>query len=353
MRHPPDCRLAIATGTRAVSWFDALRRPSPAGGLYRHNLPEGSSKRPILATFGGRIACCGQGLGRHPQALYALTSLLRYLVPDGRNASCGRMTGSNSSNRFGRRAFRPARSPAFWAGSPATPSSAKCTAWDLPAAPARPAANARVFPSRRKSPCACTRRSRRWWRRLPSSSTTEISRPCSRSTTACAAGRSAIPPRTNSISAAASPRPDRPIARRMRARPISRSHSAATRGAWQADPARGTAKARARMSAIYDFAAKSLDGRDVPLADYRGQVLLIVNTASKCGFTPQYAGLEALHEKLHGEGFSVLGFPCNQFGHQEPGSASEIGAFCTKNYGVSFPMFEKIDVNGANAHPLF
>ena len=89
------------------------------------------------------------------------------------------------------------------------------------------------------------------------------------------------------------------------------------------------------------------------LADYRGQVLLIVNTASKCGFTPQYAGLEALHEKLRGRGFSVLGFPCNQFGQQEPGSASEIGAFCTKNYGVSFPMFEKIDVNGANAHPLY
>jgi glutathione peroxidase len=107
------------------------------------------------------------------------------------------------------------------------------------------------------------------------------------------------------------------------------------------------------MTAIFDYSAKTLEGQDVPLADYRGQVLLIVNTASKCGFTPQYAGLETLYEKLHPKGLTVLGFPCNQFGRQEPGSESEIGAFCMKNYGVSFPMFAKIDVNGDAAHPLW
>ena len=107
------------------------------------------------------------------------------------------------------------------------------------------------------------------------------------------------------------------------------------------------------MTAIFDYSAKTLDGKDVPLAEYRGQVLLIVNTASKCGFTPQYAGLEALYEKLHPKGLTVLGFPCNQFGQQEPGSESEIGAFCMKNYGVSFPMFAKVDVNGEAAHPLW
>ncbi|MBV8801322.1 MAG: glutathione peroxidase [Alphaproteobacteria bacterium] len=94
-------------------------------------------------------------------------------------------------------------------------------------------------------------------------------------------------------------------------------------------------------------------GKDINLSEYQGQVLLIVNTASKCGFTPQYAGLEALHRALHPRGFSVLGFPCNQFGGQEPGSAGEIGAFCERNYGISFPLFEKIDVNGPNAHPLY
>ena len=104
---------------------------------------------------------------------------------------------------------------------------------------------------------------------------------------------------------------------------------------------------------VYDFSAKRLDGHEESLATYRGQVLLIVNTASACGFTPQYAGLEALYEKLHGEGLTILGFPCNQFGAQEPGSAAEIGAFCEKNYGVTFPMFSKIEVNGANAHPLY
>jgi glutathione peroxidase len=107
------------------------------------------------------------------------------------------------------------------------------------------------------------------------------------------------------------------------------------------------------MTSIYDFTAKTLDGGDVPLADYRGKVLLIVNTASKCGFTPQYEGLEALYRAHAKDGLVVLGFPCNQFGGQEPGGADEIGAFCQKNYGVSFPMFEKIEVNGAGAHPLY
>jgi glutathione peroxidase len=107
------------------------------------------------------------------------------------------------------------------------------------------------------------------------------------------------------------------------------------------------------MAIIYDFSAKTLDGNEKSFADYRGQVLLIVNTASRCGFTPQYEGLEELHRKFHSQRFSVLGFPCNQFGAQEPGDESEIVRFCTQNYGVSFPMFAKIDVNGKHAHPLF
>ena len=107
------------------------------------------------------------------------------------------------------------------------------------------------------------------------------------------------------------------------------------------------------MTSIYDFTAKTLGGNDVSLADYKGQVLLVVNTASKCGFTPQYEGLEKLYENLHPKGLTVLGFPCNQFGAQEPGSADEIGQFCQVNYGVSFPMFAKIDVNGPDAHPLY
>ena len=107
------------------------------------------------------------------------------------------------------------------------------------------------------------------------------------------------------------------------------------------------------MTSIYDFTAETLAGKEQSLADYRGQVLLIVNTASKCGFTPQYEGLEKLHEALHAKGLTVLGFPCNQFGAQEPGGADEIGAFCQVNYGVSFPMFAKIDVNGPGAHPLY
>ena len=104
---------------------------------------------------------------------------------------------------------------------------------------------------------------------------------------------------------------------------------------------------------VYDYSAQRLDGHEENLSEYRGQVLLIVNTASQCGFTPQYAGLESLYEKLHGDGFTILGFPCNQFGAQEPGSEAEIGQFCLKNYGVTFPMFAKIEVNGENAHPLY
>ncbi len=107
------------------------------------------------------------------------------------------------------------------------------------------------------------------------------------------------------------------------------------------------------MSGLYDFAIRRLDGSETSLADWRGKVLLIVNTASQCGFTPQYAGLEALYKQYKDRGFAVLGFPCNQFGAQEPGTANEIGAFCEKNYGVSFPMFDKVEVNGPHAHPLF
>ena len=107
------------------------------------------------------------------------------------------------------------------------------------------------------------------------------------------------------------------------------------------------------MPQISDFQAQSIDGQTVSLADLQGRVLLIVNTASACGFTPQFAGLEALHQSHGAKGLTVLGFPCNQFGGQDPGSDEEIGAFCQKNYGVSFPMMAKINVNGANAHPLF
>ena len=107
------------------------------------------------------------------------------------------------------------------------------------------------------------------------------------------------------------------------------------------------------MTSVYDFEANLIDGKPVKLSTFKGKVLLIVNTASKCGFTPQFAGLEALHEKYAGKGLTVLGFPSNQFGGQDPGTNEEIGAFCTKNYGVSFPMMEKIDVNGSNAAPLY
>jgi glutathione peroxidase len=106
-------------------------------------------------------------------------------------------------------------------------------------------------------------------------------------------------------------------------------------------------------TSIYTFSARSLGGETISLERYRGRPMLIVNTASECGFTPQYAGLQKLHEQYAARGLEVLGFPCNQFGKQEPGSAEQIGSFCEKNYGVSFQMFDKIDVNGANAHPLF
>jgi glutathione peroxidase len=107
------------------------------------------------------------------------------------------------------------------------------------------------------------------------------------------------------------------------------------------------------MSDLYAFSARTLAGQPVELSQYRGQVLLIVNTASECGFTPQYEGLQKLHTQFAQRGLQVLGFPCNQFGHQEPGSSASIGEFCESKYGVSFPMFEKIDVNGEQAHPLY
>lgn len=107
------------------------------------------------------------------------------------------------------------------------------------------------------------------------------------------------------------------------------------------------------MSNIYDFQALSIDGKQVPLSKYRGQPMLIVNTASACGFTPQFAGLEQLHQTYGERGLVVLGFPCNQFGNQDPGSDGEIATFCQRNYGVSFPMMSKIEVNGADAHPLY
>ncbi|MBO6198321.1 MAG: glutathione peroxidase [Psychrobacter sp.] len=107
------------------------------------------------------------------------------------------------------------------------------------------------------------------------------------------------------------------------------------------------------MSTIYDFTAECMDGTSQAFADYKGKVLLIVNTASKCGFTPQFKGLEALYQQYKEQGLVVIGFPCNQFGAQDPGTNEEIGAFCQKNYGVSFPMMAKIDVNGKDAHPIF
>ena len=104
---------------------------------------------------------------------------------------------------------------------------------------------------------------------------------------------------------------------------------------------------------IGDFSATTLTGQDQPLSEYAGQVLLVVNTATKCGLTPQFEGLELLHGKYSGEGFSVLGFPCNQFAKQEPRNEEQIGEFCERNYGVTFPMFAKVDVNGRDAHPLW
>ncbi|MFD0771508.1 glutathione peroxidase [Bacillus sp. CGMCC 1.60114] len=104
---------------------------------------------------------------------------------------------------------------------------------------------------------------------------------------------------------------------------------------------------------IYNFSAKTITGEEKSLREYEGKVILIVNVASKCGFTPQYTGLQALYEKYKEQGFEILGFPCNQFGGQEPGTEDEITSFCELNYGVTFPMFAKIDVKGTNMHPLF
>lgn len=104
---------------------------------------------------------------------------------------------------------------------------------------------------------------------------------------------------------------------------------------------------------IHAFQAKTIDGKEVPLSQYKGKTLLIVNVASRCGFTPQYEGLEALYRKYKDQGFEILGFPCNQFGSQEPGTETEIKEFCDLNFGVTFPLFAKVDVNGANAHPLY
>jgi glutathione peroxidase len=107
------------------------------------------------------------------------------------------------------------------------------------------------------------------------------------------------------------------------------------------------------MTSIYDFSADSMGGKSVKLSKFKGQAMLIVNTASACGFTPQFGGLEALHKQFGQQGLVVLGFPCNQFGAQDSGSNAEIAEFCQLNYGVSFPMMQKIDVNGSGAHPLF
>jgi glutathione peroxidase len=107
------------------------------------------------------------------------------------------------------------------------------------------------------------------------------------------------------------------------------------------------------MPDIYHHRARTLDGREVSLADYGGQVLLIVNTASRCGFTPQYTGLEQIWQRYRDRGFTVLGFPCNQFGKQEPGDEAEIARFCSVDYPVTFPMFAKVEVNGAETHPLY
>lgn len=107
------------------------------------------------------------------------------------------------------------------------------------------------------------------------------------------------------------------------------------------------------MTTAYDFSARDIDGNEQPLSKFKGEALLVVNVASKCGFTKQYTGLEALQKQFHGKGFEVLGFPCDQFGHQEPGDEAEIKNFCSLTYDVSFPMFSKVNVNGGEAHPLY
>lgn len=104
---------------------------------------------------------------------------------------------------------------------------------------------------------------------------------------------------------------------------------------------------------VYEFSAKTIEGKQKDLAEYKGKALLIVNTASQCGFTKQYAGLQSLYERYRAQGFEILAFPCNQFANQEPGDTDEISNFCKRNYGVTFQLFDKIDVNGKNAHPLF
>jgi glutathione peroxidase len=104
---------------------------------------------------------------------------------------------------------------------------------------------------------------------------------------------------------------------------------------------------------VHDYSARTIDGEDRNLSDYKGQVMVIVNTASQCGFTPQYKGLEEIYREYRGRGLVVLGFPCDQFGHQEPGDENEIKKFCSLNYDVSFPMFSKVEVNGDHAHPLY
>lgn len=107
------------------------------------------------------------------------------------------------------------------------------------------------------------------------------------------------------------------------------------------------------MTTFYDFTVKDIKGQDQSLAQYKDKVVLVVNVASKCGFTPQYEGLEALYKKHHDRGLEILGFPCNQFAHQEPGNAEEIASFCSLTYGVTFPMFEKVEVNGSSAAPVY
>ncbi|MGB0135001.1 glutathione peroxidase [Dokdonella sp.] len=107
------------------------------------------------------------------------------------------------------------------------------------------------------------------------------------------------------------------------------------------------------MTTAYDFSARDIDGNEQPLSKFKGEALLIVNVASKCGFTPQYTGLEAMHKQFKDKGFEVLGFPCDQFGNQEPGDEAEIKNFCSLTYDVSFPMFAKVDVNGSGTHPLY
>jgi glutathione peroxidase len=116
---------------------------------------------------------------------------------------------------------------------------------------------------------------------------------------------------------------------------------------------KGIAMGSEIAATVYNFSASLLNGRTLNLDEFRGRVLLIVNTASQCGFTPQYAGLESLYDNYQNRGLEVLGFPCNQFGGQEPGDSEQIAAFCEQNYHVKFPMFAKIDVNGENAHPLY